>query len=163
MTVITLWHFRPKGYCRFLSLSVHPSVRPWSLPSPQNNWSHIWARITKFAPNMHPGILSAGIENRSHWLWSSRSFWSFWLRILGNSSCPCKKSSHIYAGITKFAPNLHQRILLSGVENRGHWPWPSMCIWPFWIRILVNLAWLCNNLKWIEPPNSHQICILRFS
>ena len=33
---------------------------------------------------MHPGILSAGIENEGRWPWSSRSFW---LRILGNLAC----------------------------------------------------------------------------
>ena len=35
---------------------------------------------------MHPGILSAGIENRGLWLWPSRLFWPFWLRILGKSA-----------------------------------------------------------------------------
>ena len=31
-----------------------------------DNSSHIWARITKFAVNMHSGILSVGIENGGH-------------------------------------------------------------------------------------------------
>ena len=31
-----------------------------------DNSSHIWARITKFAVNMHSGILSVGIENWGH-------------------------------------------------------------------------------------------------
>ena len=35
---------------------------------------------------MHPGILSADIEDRGHWSWPSRSFWLFWLRILYNFS-----------------------------------------------------------------------------
>ena len=26
----------------------------------------VWARITKFAPNVHPGIPLAGIENEGH-------------------------------------------------------------------------------------------------
>ena len=47
---------------------------------------------------MHPGILSAGIENGGHWPWPSKSFWPFWLRILGNLAC---------------------------IENGGQWPWPS--------------------------------------
>ena len=38
---------------------------------------------------MHTGILSAGIENLAHWRWPTGSFWSFWLRILWNSACPC--------------------------------------------------------------------------
>ena len=39
------------------------------------NW--IWARITKLAPNMHLGVLSDGIENGSHWPWSSMPFAHF--------------------------------------------------------------------------------------
>ena len=35
--------------------------------------SRISATITKFAPNMHPGILSAIMENGGHWPWPSRS------------------------------------------------------------------------------------------
>ena len=36
--------------------------------------SPIWSRITTFAPNMHPMILPAGIENGSHWPRPLRSF-----------------------------------------------------------------------------------------
>ena len=32
----------------------------------RDNSSQIWARITKFAVNMHPGILSVSIENGGH-------------------------------------------------------------------------------------------------
>ena len=38
----------------------------WSSVCPSVNFtlsSQVWAGITKFAPNMHPGILSTGIEN----------------------------------------------------------------------------------------------------
>ena len=45
------------------------------------------------SPNLHPGIFSACIENKGHWLWPSRSFWPFWLRILGNLACLCDNSS----------------------------------------------------------------------
>ena len=38
-------------------------------------------------------MLSVGIENRGHWLWPSRSFWPFWLRIIGNSACPRDNST----------------------------------------------------------------------
>ena len=31
-----------------------------------DNSSHVWARITNFAVNMHSGILSVGIENGCH-------------------------------------------------------------------------------------------------
>ena len=75
------WPFRPKGYCRCLRPSVRPSVRlsvrPWTLPCPHDNSSQIWAKITKFVPNMHHGILSAAIENGTHWPRPSRSFWPF--------------------------------------------------------------------------------------
>ena len=105
-----------------------------------NNSSQIWARITKFAPNMHHGMILVGIENMGHWPWPSRSLWPFCLRILGNSACPHDNSSQIWARITKFAPNMHPGILSAGIENGGHWPWPSRSSWPFWLRILANLA-----------------------
>ena len=111
---------------------------PWPSRSFWPFWlriSQIWTRITKFARNMHPRIRSAGIENRGHLPWPSRSCWPFWLRILGNSVCPRNKSSQIWAGITKFSPYMHHGIVLSGIENRGHWPWPSRSFWPFWLRI----------------------------
>ena len=109
----------------------------------RDNSSQIWGRITKFAPNMHPGILLAGIENGGHWPWPSRSIYLFWLRIIGNSACPCDNSSQNWARITKFAPNMHPGILSSGVENRGYWSWPSRS---FWLRILENLVCPCDNL-----------------
>ena len=68
--------------------------------------TELWARITKFAPNMHPGILSAGIEKGGHWPWPSRSFWPFWLRILGNLSCLHDN------GFKLESPNLHQICIL---------------------------------------------------
>ena len=105
---------------------------------PRNNSSQIWAWITKFAPNMHLGILFSGIENRCHWPWPSRSFWPLWLRIIGNLACPCNNSSQIWAGITKFAPNMHLGMFLSGIENEGHGPWSSRSFWPFWLRSLGN-------------------------
>ena len=119
-SIFFLWPFRPKGYCRFLRLSVCPSIRKLYLCSHDNS-SQVWAGITKFGPNIHPGILPAGIENGGHWPWPSRSFWPFWLRILGNSVRPHDNSSQIWPRITKFAPNLHLRILSAGIENvQGH-------------------------------------------
>ena len=103
---------------------------------PDNNSSYVWARITKFAPYMHPGILSAGIENGGQWNWPSRSFLPFCLRILGNLACPHDNSSLIcnWARITKFASNMHSGILSAGIENGGHWPWPSRSFWLFWLN-----------------------------
>ena len=69
-----------------LRLSVRPSVN--CIPCPLDNSSQIWAGITKIAPKMYLGILSVAIENGGHWPWSSRSFWPFWLIILGNLACP---------------------------------------------------------------------------
>ena len=163
--VFTPWPFRLKGYCRCLGLSVRPSVRlsvrPWTFPCPQDNSSHIWTGITKFTPNLHPGILSAGIENWGNWPWPFRSFWPFWLRILGNSACPCNNSSQIWAGITKFAPNMHLGMLLSGIENGGHGPWSSRSFWPFWLRSLGNSTCPDDNSSQIWAritkfaPNMH--------
>ena len=66
--VLTPWSFRPKGYCRCLILSVCQSVRPSTIPYPHDNSSQIWTGITKFAPNMHHGLLSVRVENGGHWL-----------------------------------------------------------------------------------------------
>ena len=57
-----------------------------------DNYSQIWARITKFAP----------------WPWPSRSFWTFWLRILRNFTC----LHDICNGFELESPNLHQICLL---------------------------------------------------
>ena len=60
--------FRLKGYCRCLRLSVCPSVHELSLV--RTIIRHIFELES---PNLHPGILLAGIENRGHWPWPSRS------------------------------------------------------------------------------------------
>ena len=101
-----------------------------NLAYPRDNSSQFWARITKFAPNTHLGMLLNGIENDCQWRWHSMSFLPFWLRILGNLACPRNNSSQIWARITKFAPNVPLGILWAGIEN-SHWPWPSRSIWPF--------------------------------
>ena len=59
---------------------------------PCNNLKCIWARINKFAPNMHLGIISADIEIGCHWL-TSMVLWPFRLRIPRNS---IQCSSYIY-------------------------------------------------------------------
>ena len=110
---------------------------------------------------MHHGTLLVGIENGGHWPWPSRSFWPFWLRIVGNLACPRDNSSQIWTGITKFTPNMHPGIFSAGIDNGGHWPWPSRSFWPFWLTIIGNLAWPCNNMLWIWDkvtkfaPNIH--------
>ena len=145
----------------YIKCAIQTSVGPSTLPWPHHNSSQIWAGITKFAPNMHPGTLSAGIENGGHWPWPSRSFWPFCLRILGNLACPHNNSSQIWARITKFAPNMHPGTLLVVIENGGHWPWPSRSFWPFWLRILGNSACLRDNSSQIWAgitkfaPNKH--------
>ena len=115
---ITPWPFR------YLFVAcVCPSVCPWTLTCLHNNSSQIWAEITKFSINMHPGILPAGIKNRGLWPWPSRSFWPFWLKILGNLSCPHNNLNWIWARIIEFASNMDLEIFLSGIEYEGHWPW----------------------------------------
>ena len=116
---------------------------------PCDNASQICSIITKFAPSMHREILSVGIENGSQWLWPSRSFWPFWLKIVGNSACPHENLSQIWARITKFAPSMHHGILSAGIENGGHWLWPSRSFWPLWLRIIANSACQCYNLSQI--------------
>ena len=97
--------------------------------------------------NLHQTCFKAGIENRVHRLWPSRSFSLFWLRILGNLACSHDKSSQIWAGITKFAPNVHHEMLSADIENGGHWPWSSRSFRPssVWLKILGNSA--CTHAR----------------
>ena len=111
--------------CLSVCLSVCPSVRPQALPCPQNNSSQINPGIAKFVPNMHYGILSVGIEQMSHWPWLSGSFGPFWLIIWRNLASLCYILSQITARINKLEPNLNPGILLAGIKDGGHWPWPS--------------------------------------
>ena len=114
---------------------------------------------------MHPVIFSAGFENGGHWSWPSRSFWPFWLRILGNSACPSDNWSPIWARITKFAPNMHPGIRLVGIGNGGHWPWPSRTIWPFGFEFSENrfvCMITCNKYE-LESQNLPQLCIKGYS
>ena len=149
-SVFTPWPFRPKGYCRCLRPYVCPSVRPFVCLSVRK--LYLVGTITRhrFCLNheictKHASWDTLGIENRGHWPWPSRSFWPFWLRILENFACPHDNSSLIWATITKFAPNMHSAILSAGIENGGHWLWPSRSFSPFWLRILGILACPPNN------------------
>ena len=139
-------HFLPyavSGRRGIVVACICPSLRPSVCPSvnftfPHDNSSQVWAGITKFAPNMHPWILSVGIEMEvidfdlwghlfsPFWLRilgnlafphnnssqrSSRSFWPFCHRILRNSACPRDNLSQIWTRINKFVPNMHPRII----------------------------------------------------
>ena len=113
---------------------------------------------------MHRGILSVGIENRGHWPWPSRSFWPFWLRMVGNLACPRDNSSQMWARITKYAPNMHHGMLSAGIENGGHWPWPSSHFDHFdseFYELRLVCAATFNGFE-LESQNLHQICILGF-
>ena len=78
---------------------------------PLDDSSQIGAKITKFAPCMHHGILSAGIENEGHLPLPSRSFWSFGLRILENWAYP-PDNSIICNGFELESPHVHQICIL---------------------------------------------------
>ena len=87
------WPFRLKGYCRCLRFpSICPCVGKLFLVRMITH-HRFELESLKFAPNMHHVTLAAGIKNRGNWAWPSRSFWRFWLRILGNLVCPCKNLS----------------------------------------------------------------------
>ena len=104
--------------CLSVCLSLYLSVHLWTLPCLHNNSSQLWAAITTCAPDMHHGILWAGIENGGHQSWPPCSFWPFCLRILGNLACLHHNWYWIWVGITKFAPNMHLGILSVGIKNR---------------------------------------------
>ena len=76
-----------------------------------------WRRGSEWSSDMHHGILSVGIQNRSQWPWPSRSFWPYWFRIVGNLAFLHDNTLQIWAWITKFAVNMHPVILLAGIEN----------------------------------------------
>ena len=101
------WHFRSKGYCHCLRLSFRLYVCLWSLHCLHYS-SQIWARITKFAPNMHHEILSVGIENGGHWPWPSRSFYHFDSEFL--EIWLVRLITHHRFGLE--SPNLHQTCIL---------------------------------------------------
>ena len=44
---------------------------------------------------------------------------------VGNLACPRDNLQWIWARITEFVLNMHLRILSAGIENVGHWLWPS--------------------------------------
>ena len=143
---------RPKGYCGCLRLSVCPPARSsvCKLYVARTITRHIFELES---PNLHQAcILSACIENEGHWPWPSMSFWPFWLRILGNSACPRDNSSQIWAGITKFAPNIHPAILSVGIENGGHWPWPSKSL-GYFDSEFQETAFNVALVYWSRPAN----------
>ena len=115
------WVFYPFAFQaeRVLSLpgSAHLSMRVFvrTITHP-----FFLSRVTKFAPDTHPGILSVGIENSGHWNWLSRSIWPVW--ILGNLVCLRNSFQWIWDTITTFAPNMDLGILSTGFENGGQCP-----------------------------------------
>ena len=136
-----------------------PSVRPQTLLCPHDNSSEFWAGITKCAPNIHHGTLSVSIEQRGHWPRPSRSFWSFGLRILGNSTCLCDNWSQIWAKITKFVPNMEY--FLSVLKINIIFLDLQRSLWLFLLLIPGNLTCPRDYLKWIWAgitkfaPNMH--------
>ena len=89
--------------------------------------SQIWAGITKFAPNMHPGIISAGIENR---VINLDLQGNLGLRILANMACLCDYLKWIWVRMINFASNKHFGIFSTVVENEDHWSWLLMSFGP---------------------------------
>ena len=55
----------------------------------RNNLQWIWARITKYAPNMHLGILSGYYWKWRSWPWPSRPFSYHSNSIICIQRCPC--------------------------------------------------------------------------
>ena len=123
-----------------------------NIACPCDDSSQIWTRITKFVPCMHSGILSADTENGGHWPWLSRSFWSFWLRILGNLASPFDKLLWIWARIIKFAPNMNPGIFAAIIENGSHWPWHS--------RSFGNFVSRNGMLHVLHVPNVLLFCLV---
>ena len=110
--------------------------------------------------------MSLSIRGHTYLIDFTSSIWKAeWVLWLPASVCPPVRSSvcklYVALTITRHifdfeSPNLHRAFILSaGIENEGHWSWPSMSFWQFWLRILGNsaCAQLITYLGW-----DHQIC-----
>ena len=121
---------------------------------------------------------------------TSKVILAIWPIIRGNVVCPRNRFYWVWTRITKFAANMHLEILLTGIEYRGHWHWPSRSFGQLvtgFPETAFNVAILCwsrptkrcytsqcalvfivtidrvDNCRWKLSPNLLQICILRFS
>ena len=121
----TPWLFRPKGYCRCLHLSVCPSIHPfvcrWTLFCQHKN------RFQLQSSNLHQTCII--LLKRGSLTLIFRVILVNLTQNSRNSACLHDNSSRIWAGITKFAPYMHPRILWDCIENGGHWPWPTRSFW----------------------------------
>ena len=113
--LITLLAFQAEGYCRCLRLFVRKLYLVRTITR------HIFELES---PNWYPTCI-LGYSRLVLKLEPSSLIWPFWLRLLGNSACPCDNLQWISARISKFAPNIHLGILVTSIENGCHWPWPS--------------------------------------
>ena len=80
----------------------------------------IQATITKFVPNMHPGILSIVLKMEVIDLDLQGHFGHFDLENWLVHVITCDRFV-----VTKFVPNMHHGIDTAGIEKGSYWPWPS--------------------------------------
>ena len=131
---------------------------------PRDNASQIWASITKFSLNMHPGILLVGKENGGY-----RTD----LDLQGHFDSKFYEI-RLVRGITRHrfgleSPNLHQTCILGysqlvlkieviDLAPRGHFGHFDLEFLQIWLLCMIT-----GNGFEQESPHLHQICILGFS
>ena len=155
--IFTPWPFRPKGYCRCLRLSVHLSICKLFLVC-----TITLHRFELESPNLHHacilGYSGLVLKMEVIDLDLPRSFWQFWLSILGNLACPRDNSSQISTRITKLAPTMHLGILSAGIENEGHWPWHSRSFWQFIVKKRHSTLLLYLRSRLAKGSYTSQTC-----
>ena len=121
------YHRRPvlaSGYCRCLRLSVCVCVRQ-ALACPRDNSRTVWARMTKFGPNMQNTLFKVPRILWSDRPWSSRSYLTWKSKFTPFWAYPHHNSSSIQARITKFWPGVQNNLVKIIVVLGGNWPWLS--------------------------------------
>ena len=148
--------------CMYVCLSVHPQTAP----CPHDNSSQISAEITKFAQNVHTGILGCN----HNWKWRSLAL-TFNIILSFDSEFQeiwfvCAITHHRFR---PESPNLHQKCILGYyqlvLEMGGHWSWnqghfDQFDLEFYAIGLVRVITWNGFELK---SSNLHQIWILGFS
>ena len=123
--------------------------------------SQIWARITKFVSNTHPGCFSVGIGNEDDWHRSSWQFELFCLRIFVTCLFCVKHWNGNIIILTNFSSLAAMRSFIAASDENFtkmttfHFPRPFQCI-PSQISIRINklaskihLGTFCWISNWI--------------
>ena len=111
----------------------------------------IWIGITKFPPNLHHGILSAGKENGGQWPWPSRSFWLWILGIWLVHAITCIRLGWNQQMCTLgYSLLVLKMVGIIDLDLQGHLVHFDSEFWEIWLVCVTT----CNLFK-LESPNMH--------